>query len=86
MHDAFAMIAIFALAGVGFEHQHGRFLDLQKERILVAVPAQKCDIATGADAADSDNLLGEVDKLVPVQQLPQIIADRGAVVMFIVGS
>jgi hypothetical protein len=40
----------------------------------------------GADAADPDNLLGEVDKLVPVQQLPQIIADRGAVVMFIVGS
>ena len=73
LQDAFAMIAIFALAGLGLEHRRGRFLDLQKERILVAVPAQKCDISTGAGAAAPNNLLGEVDELIPVQQHSQAV-------------
>ena len=49
------------VAEVRLEHRRLRLLDLQEERVVVVAAEQQHDPAPRADAADADDLAGEVD-------------------------
>ncbi len=45
-------------------------LDLQKQRIVIGVPDEHCEISAGAYTAHTDNAVGNVDELVISFWLP----------------
>src|SRR5918995_97049 len=72
-------MAVAAAARVRLQHRGGRLLDLQQQRVVVAVPEQQEHIAAGADAADPDHLSGRVlGPEAPEQQAP-FVRQGGAV-------
>ena len=76
--DPFAMVAVQALAGIGFEHGRRRFLDLQEDRVVVRGHEER-DAAQGADAADADDLHRHVAEMEAIEQGPKVLGQRFAV-------
>ncbi len=58
-HDALAVIGKSARSGIMLEHRGARFLDLQKQRVVVRRREQG-DGAERADAADADHFDREI--------------------------
>ena len=71
--------SIAALREVVLEHRRGRLLDLQEQRVLLVAALEQHDERPGADAADTDDLAGDVDDLEPLQQMAPVVLQRRAV-------
>ena len=56
-----------------------RLLDLEEERIVVGAAVEEGDERAEPDAADADDLEGDVDDLVPVEQDPPVLLEAVAV-------
>ena len=83
--DALAAVAVLALADEPLEHRRLRLLDLQEQRVLVVDAEEERDPGAGADAADADDLAGQVDEPELLEQVaavglerPPVGADEGA--------
>ena len=61
------------------EHGGGRFLDLEEERVLLVAPLEQDDERPRADAADTDDLAGDVDDLEALEQVASVILQRGSI-------
>ena len=61
------------------EHRGGGLLELQEERVLLIAALEQHDERPGADAADADDLAGEVDDPELLEQVPPIVLQRGPV-------
>ena len=67
VHDALALVLVLARARVGSEHRRAGLLDLQEQRIVVAVAHQQDHQRLGPDRADADDLAREVLVVVVVE-------------------
>jgi len=67
LDDALPCLLKDAWPEIGFEHGRHRLLELQEQRRIVAGFEQHHQ-ATGADAADPDDLLGDMDRPEPIDQ------------------
>ena len=61
-------------AAVALEDGRPRLLDLEEQRVVLVTPEQQHDQAAGADAADADDLVRDVDHAEPLEQVPAIQA------------
>ena len=69
------MVGVPALAGMGFEHGRGRFLDLQEDRIVVGGHEQG-NGALRSDAPDPHDLHGEVAEVIAVEQGAKMLGQQ----------
>ena len=67
MNHPLALLLVFAGARIRGEHGRVRFLDLQKQRVVVAVAHQQDHERLGSDRADADDLAREVHVVVMVE-------------------
>ena len=56
-------------AGVGLEHRGLRFLRLQEQWVAIVAAGEEDDPGAGPDAADADDLVGQVAELVALEQV-----------------
>ena len=82
-HDPLAVIRVLALAEIGLEDRGSCLLDLEEERIARIPPDEEHDPAARPDAADADDLAGDVDPVelledvAPVgEQRPPVLAEE----------
>ena len=80
MDNAFAGVAEPALRQVVFQHRRGRLLDLQEQRVVLISTLQQHDECAQPDAAHAHNLVGHVDDLEFLEEVPAIVLQRLAVV------
>ena len=71
-HDPLSVVGVPALARVRLEHRRFRLLDLEEQRVGVVLAQHQRDPAPGADAADPDDLPGEVDQPIALQEMSPI--------------
>ena len=67
MNHPLALLLVFAGARIRGEHGRFRFLDLQEQRVVVAVAHQQDHERLGPDRADADDLAREVHVVVMVE-------------------
>ena len=67
LHHPLALLLVFAGARVRGEHGRVRLLDLQEQRVVVAVAHQQDHERLGPDRADADDLAGEIHVVVVVE-------------------
>ena len=79
LDDALAVVRVLALAEVRLEHRRLRLLDLEEERVVVVPAEQQDDPAAGADAADADDLAGDVDQPELLEQVAAVALQRAPV-------
>ena len=65
---------------VRLEHRRGRLLGLEDQRIVLVASLEEDDEAACPDAADADDLQGEVDEPVALEEGAAALGHRGAVV------
>jgi hypothetical protein len=58
-----------------------RFLQLQKEDIVVRASLQQCDVASQSDAADTDDLMSDVDQRVATNHATPVRRERAQIVV-----
>ena len=80
LDDPPPVVRVGALADVRLEHGRLRFLDLEEERIALVASEQQRDPAPGPDAADADDLAGDVDELELLEEVATIGLEAPAVV------
>ena len=68
LHDALSVVGVPALARVRLEHRRLRLLDLEEQRVGVVLAQHEHDPAPGTDAPDPDDLAGEVDEAIALQE------------------
>ena len=61
------------------QHRCRRFLDLQEQRVLLVAALEQDDERPRADAADADDLAGDVDELEPLEQVASVVLQGGPV-------
>jgi hypothetical protein len=66
--DTFALVVVFALAGVAGQHRWLGLLGLQQQRSEAVVGFHQQDPRLGADAADADDLAGHTGQGEPLCQ------------------
>src|SRR5262249_18648007 len=76
LDHALAVVRELALAHERLEHRRLRLLRLQEQRIAAVAPEQEYDPRPRPDAADADDLTGEVDHAVPLDQLAAVAGER----------
>ena len=74
--DALAAVAVLALADEPLQHRRLRLLDLQEQRVSVVDAEEERDPGAGADAADPDDLAGEVDEAELLEQVAAVGLER----------
>ena len=79
LHDSLAGLAVAALRQVVLEHRRGRLLDLQEQRVLLIATLEQHDERPRADAADADDLAGDVDDFEALEQVAPIVLQRRSV-------
>ena len=67
LHDALALVLVLAGARIGREHGRVGLLDLQEQRVILAVAHQQQHERLGPDRADADDLPREIRVVVVVQ-------------------
>ena len=77
--DALAAVAVLALADESLQHRRLRLLDLQEQRVFVVDAEEERDPGAGADAADPDDLAGQVDEPELLQQVATVGLERAPV-------
>ena len=82
LHEALALddpaAVVVVLAGPDERLEHGRIglLELEEEHVVVVAPLEQDEVTTGADTADADDLEGDVDEPVALEQVPAIVGQR----------
>ena len=79
LDDPLAVVGEPAPPGVRLEHRRLGLLDLEEQRVGVVASEHQRDPAPGADAADPDDLAGEVDQPVRLEQVAAVGLQRAAV-------
>ena len=80
MNHPLALVLVLAGARVGGEHRGVRLLDLQEQRIVLAVAHQQDHHRLGPDRADADDLAREILVVVVVEHDAPIGAQRARIV------
>ncbi len=78
--DAVAAVVVLAVAEERLEHRGLSLLDLQEERVGVVTAEEQRDPGSRADAADPDDLAGEVDEVVLLEQAAAVGREGAPVV------
>ena len=76
LDDPLAVVAVPAGAEVRLEHRGLGLLDLQQERVVVVAAEHQHDPRPGPDAAHADDLAGDVDEPVALDEDPAIVRER----------
>ena len=79
VHHALSGLLEPALRQVILKHGGRCLLDLQEERVALVAALQEDDESPRADAADSDDLAGDVDDLEALQEVASVALQGGAV-------
>ena len=79
LHDALPVVGEAAPACVRLEHRRLGLLDLEEQRVGVVATEHEGDPAPGPDAPDPDDLPGEVDEPVALEQVAAIGLQRAPV-------
>jgi len=77
-HDALSVMTVCASADMGLEDRLNRLLELQKQR-LVALRHHQGDPAPSADAADTNDLDGNINESIPVDKHAPVLGQRAPV-------
>src|SRR6266436_2605018 len=77
-HYALAVMAVWVLSGIRFEHRFQRFLELQEERI-VSLRHQQGNPASPSDATNPDDLDGRIYESVSLEKHAPVVGERFAV-------
>ena len=72
LDDSLPMVTLGRPAEIPLEDRGLGFLDLQEERVLLVDALEIRDQAQRPDAADTDDLAGDVDEAVPIDQLAPV--------------
>jgi hypothetical protein len=79
LHHPLAVLPVPAFAQVGLENRCCGLLDLQEQRVLRVASLEQDDECPGADAADADDLAGQVHDLEALQQVAPVVLQGGPV-------
>ena len=71
-----ALLLELLLPANGSSTEALRLLDLQEERIVRVAAEEQNDPGAGPDAADADDLVGDVDVAVALDQVPDVAVER----------
>ena len=71
-HHPLPVVGEAAPARIGLEHRRLGLLDLEEQRVGVVATEHERDPAPGPDAPDPDDLAGEVDEPVALEQVAAI--------------
>jgi hypothetical protein len=64
---------------VGLEHRGLRLLHLEHQHVVRPAAREQRDVAAGPDAADADDLAGDVNDLVLVREVAAVAPQRSLV-------
>ena len=76
LNDPLPMVLDAAAGGEAFQHRLPRLFHLKEENIIRILPDKERDPTTSADATDTDDLSGQCDISILVQQMPAIGHER----------
>ena len=79
--DPFGVVGVGAFVDVGREDRCRCLLRLQDERVVLVPPLEDKHKAACPDAADADDLEGEVHEAIALQEGAPVLGHRGAVVL-----
>ena len=79
LDDPLAAVRELAASEERLEHRALCLLQLQEQRVLVIPAEQQRDPGARADAADADDLAGEVDEAVTLEQPAAVASERAAI-------